>query len=240
MDGAEAEAIRQRLADVQRRIARAAERAGRDPNEVSLVVITKGHPLRVVQWLLDCGPSLLGENRVEEALPKIDAIGERPGVAWHLVGTLQSRKVRLVGGRFELIHSVDRLKVARLLDRNAAQLNRIQAVLLEWNVGGEASKSGWRQDETRPWEPILAEHRAILALPNLSVRGLMTVGPLTDDVELQRQAFRRLSDLRRRLRNDLGHDLPELSMGMTDDFEAAIQEGATLVRIGRAILGERM
>jgi pyridoxal phosphate enzyme (YggS family) len=236
----EVEEIRERLLAVQRRIASAGERAGRDPDAVNLVVITKGHPAESVQALLDCGVRRLGENRVEEAVPKIEALGPHAGLTWHLVGPLQSRKVRLVGDLFALIHSVDRLKTAQLLDAQASALGRRQAVLLEWNVSGEAAKAGWRLEDGEPSKAALEDVRQIAGLPHLLVRGLMTVGPLTSDMELQRRTFRRLADLGRRLRQELALELPELSMGMTDDFEAAVAEGATLLRIGRAILGERM
>jgi hypothetical protein len=238
--GSTEEAIRQGLSAVQRRIAAAAERAGRDPSAVRLVVITKGHPVDRLRVLAESGQTRLGENRVEEALPKIDALGDLPGLTWHLVGPLQSRKVPLVGDRFDLIHAVDRVKVARRLDRLAADLGRPQRILLEWNVSGEPAKAGWRLGEGPAWEAVVSEVGQVISLPNLLVHGLMTVGPLTVDVETQRAAFRRLAELRRRLGDRVGCDLPELSMGMTDDFEAAIMEGATIVRIGRAILGERM
>src|SRR3990172_9366974 len=123
--------LRQRLVAVQRRMAAAAERAGRDPSEIRLVVVTKGHPVSRLRALVECGQRRLGENRVEEALPKIDALGELPGLAWHLIGPLQSRKIPLVGDRFDLIHAVDRIKVARRLDARAGEIGRRQAILLE-------------------------------------------------------------------------------------------------------------
>lgn len=235
-----ADGIRERLTGVERRIAEAAGRAGRDPAEVRLVVITKGHPVAVLQVLYECGQRRLGENRVEEALPKIEALQASPGIEWHLVGPLQGRKVRLVEDRFELIHAVDRLKVAHLLEARAAEVGRRQPILLECNVSGEASKAGWRMREGPDWPAALQEIRQTLALPHLALRGLMTMAPQTDDVETQRHSFRRLVEVRRRLSDALESELPELSMGMSDDFEAAVEEGATLVRIGRAILGERM
>lgn len=234
------EAIREGLTTVGRRIAEAAAQAGRDPADVRLVVITKGHPLETIRAAYECGERRLGENRVEEALPKMDALQDLPGIEWHLVGPLQSRKIRLVGDRFSLIHSVARLKVARRLDAQAAEVGRRQPVLLECNVTGEATKAGWRLEAAREWEDALPELQETFALPNLAVRGLMTMAPQTDDIQTQRAAFRRLADVRRRLADALGLDLPELSIGMSDDFEAAVLEGATLVRIGRAILGERM
>jgi len=233
------EEVRRRLADVRRRIAAAAGRAGRDPASVGLVIVTKGQPVARLRAVLGEGPRCFGENRVEEALPKIDALGS-PALSWHLIGPLQSRKVRLVADHFELIHAVDRLKVARLLDATAAALGRRQAVLLEWNVSGEATKAGWQVADREGDAHSLEDVRQILSLSNLEVRGLMTVGPLSGDAEVQRKAFRRLAAMRERLARTLGCALPELSMGMSDDFETAVEEGATLVRIGRAILGERM
>jgi len=233
-------AIRERLAAVERRIADAAGKADRNPAEVRLLVITKGHPVATVQALVESGQRRLGENRVEEALPKIEALGPLPGIEWHLVGPLQSRKVRLVQDHFAMIHSVDRMKAARRLDSEAAVLGRRQAILLECNVSGESTKSGWRVEDDSAWEAVRPEIREVLSLPHLTVLGLMTVGPITDDFETQRRIFRRLAELRRRLSESFDRELPELSMGMSDDFEAAIQQGATIVRIGRAILGERM
>jgi pyridoxal phosphate enzyme (YggS family) len=234
------EAIRRALTQVQRRMTEAAERAGRDPGGVRLVVITKGYALGALQALIECGPRRLGENRVEEALPKIDALGPGRELEWHLVGPLQSRKVPLVDARFELIHSVDRLKIARRLDQLAASLGRPQAVLLECNVSGEPSKAGWRFEDEATRATSLREIEQVLSFRSLIVLGLMTMAPQTDDVATQRRTFRRLAELNRRLRDDFGRGLPELSMGMSDDFEPAIEEGATIVRIGRAILGERM
>lgn len=234
------EAIAQALTRVQARMTEAAERAGRDPAGVRLVVVTKGYPLVSLQALVECGQRQLAENRVEEALPKMDALGPGRGLEWHLIGNLQSRKVPKVGSRFELIHSVDRLKIAGRLDQLAASLGRLQPVLLECNVSGEPSKAGWQFDDEETRATSLREIEKILSLGGLVVRGLMTIAPLTDDVAAQRRTFRHLAELKGRLCDKSGRDLPELSMGMSDDFEAAIEEGATIVRIGRAILGDRM
>ena len=234
------EEIAQALTRVQARMTEAAGRAGRDPAGVRLVAVTKGYPLDTLQALVECGQRQLGENRVEEALPKMDALGSERTLEWHLVGHLQSRKVPMVGSRFELIHSVDRLKIARRLDQLAASLGRPQPVLLECNVSGEPSKAGWHFEDERTQATSLQEIGQVLSFGSLVVRGLMTIAPQTDDVAAQRRTFRRLAELKRRLRDESGRELPELSMGMSDDFEAAIEEGATIVRIGRAILGERM
>ncbi|HKY84224.1 MAG TPA: YggS family pyridoxal phosphate-dependent enzyme [Anaerolineales bacterium] len=234
------DAIRVRLESVQRRIAEAAWRSGREPVAVRLVTVTKGHSVETIRAAFSCGLRAFGENRVEEALPKMAALADLNGVEWHLIGPLQSRKVQLVGTGFTLIHAVDRLKIARRLHEHALGVDRPQPVLLECNVSGESSKAGWRLDVEASWESVLGELREISRLPGLSVRGLMTMAPLGADSELQREAFRRLARLQEFLAARLGCALPELSMGMSDDFEVAVEAGATLVRIGRAILGERM
>ena len=235
-----ADEIRARLEAVQRRIAEAAQRAGREPRTIRLVAVSKGHPAETIRAAHGCGLRAFGENRVEEALPKMTALADLDDIEWHLIGPLQSRKVNLVGTGFALVHAVDRLKVARRLDGLAAGVGRPQAVLLECNVSGEASKAGWLVDVESAWEPALDELREVMRLRNLSVRGLMTMAPLGAEAGLQRETFGRLARLREFLSSRLACPLPELSMGMTDDFEAAVEAGATLVRIGRAILGERM
>jgi len=234
------ESIGARLERVTRRIHEAARRAGRDAAEVRLVVITKGHPTETIRAAYACCLRRFGENRIEEALPKIAELRDLPDLEWHLVGPLQSRKVGLVGEGFALLHAVDRLKIARRLDAEASRAGRVQPVLLECNVSGEPTKAGWRLANEAFWDQDVGELLSAAALPHLEVRGLMTMAPLTADVGTQRETFRRLARLRDFLSARLGRDLPELSMGMSDDFEAAIEEGATLVRIGRAILGERM
>lgn len=231
--------IAERLAEVQRGIASAAVRAGRDPGDVRLVVVTKGHTAELARQAHACGVRLLGENRVEEAGPKMDSLADLAGVEWHLIGPIQSRKVRRVGGRFHLLHAIDRLKIARLLDADASEEGRRQDILLECNVSGEASKAGWRFDDPQSWAQGLEEIRQVASLSHLRVRGLMTMAPQTPDVDVPRRAFRRLVEVRQRLEDELGFGLPELSMGMSDDYWSAVEEGSTLVRIGRAILGER-
>jgi pyridoxal phosphate enzyme (YggS family) len=234
------EMLRARLTSVERRIAEAAASVGRDPGSVRLVVITKGHPIARLRTLYEVGQRRMGENRIEEALPKVAALADLPGIEWHLVGPLQSRKVRWVERQFTLLHAVDRLKAARLLDARAAGLGHQQPILLEWNVSGEPTKAGWRWGPESSLEPVLPELREVASLEHLDLQGLMTMAPETSDREVQHAAFRRLASLRSRLVEELQRDLPELSMGMSDDFEPAVEDGATIVRIGRAILGERM
>jgi pyridoxal phosphate enzyme (YggS family) len=217
--------IEENVARVRERIEAACARAGRSPDEVTLIGVTKGHPADVAVEAYRAGLLDLGENRVQEAVPKIEAlasIGLRP--RWHLIGHLQTNKTKTVTGLFAILHSVDSVRLGHALSlRSPAPL----PVLLEVNVAREASKYGFAPDEV---EPALRE---IAALPNLDVRGLMTVAPLVEDPESVRPVFRRLRELRDEL------SLRELSMGMTDDFEVAIEEGATMVRVGRAIFGPR-
>lgn len=222
------------------RIAMAARSAGRDPGEVRLVVVTKGHGLDVVREVVAAGASRLGENYLEEAEPKIHALSSESGVEWHMIGHVQSRKAQAVSELFACVHSLDRLKIARRFSRYAGQAGRSLPVLLECNVSGEESKYGFSAWQEEQWDRLLNDFGKVLALPNLEVRGLMTMAPFLPDAEDARPYFRRL----RRLQAFLQEHLPqsgwsELSMGMSADYEVAIQEGATLVRIGTAILGPR-
>jgi hypothetical protein len=210
---------------VQERIAAACDRAGRSPDEVTIIAVSKGFPAAFVEEAVRAGLADIGENRVQEAQSKIDALSER-GVRprWHLVGHLQTNKVRTALALFDIIHSVDSLRLAEVVDRHAT---RPVPVLIEVNVAGEATKYGFAPDA------VATAREKIASLPRLEVHGLMTVAPLVSDPQDARPVFRRLRDLR----DALG--LRHLSMGMTDDFEVAIEEGATMVRIGRAIFGPR-
>jgi hypothetical protein len=217
--------VQDNLAVVRERIAAACRRAGRSPDEVTLVGVSKGFSAEAVAEACAAGLADLGENRVQEAAPKIQALaalGARP--RWHLVGHLQTNKAKTSAGLFAIIHSVDSVRLAEALDRRASEP---LPVLLEVNVAREPAKFGFAPDE------LPSANATIAAFPHLAVRGLMTVAPLARDYEAVRPVFREL----RGLRDALG--LRELSMGMTDDFEVAIEEGATLVRIGRAIFGAR-
>jgi pyridoxal phosphate enzyme (YggS family) len=213
------------LAAVRRRIAAAAERAGRDPAEVRLVAVSKTLPAEAVLAACEAGQTVFGENRVQEAAVKVPALavaGMTP--SWHLIGHLQTNKARSALDLFAIIESVDSLHLARALSRRAPAG---YPVLIEVNVAGEASKSGFVMAEVEAAIP------AIRALPNLDVRGLMTVAPYANDAEDVRPVFRSLAELGRRF------ELPSLSMGMSNDFEVAIEEGATIVRVGTAIFGQR-
>lgn len=235
------EPLAENLARVRARIAAAAQRAGRDPSAVTLVAVSKTHPVEAIQAAYSLGVRDFGENRVEEALPKMAAVqawlAQQPGaqpITWHLIGHLQSRKAAAAVGPFGLIHSVDRMKIARKLSQQSQARGLEQAILLEVNVAGEASKYGFRIEEIGP---ALTE---IAALPHLHVAGLMTMAPLAANPDEVRPVFQRLRSLRTALAQRAPQfERSQLSMGMTDDFETAIEEGATLVRIGRAIFGER-
>lgn len=219
------ERVRANVATVRGRIAAAAERAGRDPASVRLVAVTKTMPAALCAAALTAGIAELGENRVQEGVAKAAALaaaGSRP--CWHLLGHLQSNKMRPALATFGMIQSLDSLRLAEAISRAAGGS---VAVLLEVNVAGEASKFGFSPDE------VGAAYERIAALRHLNVRGLMTVAPQTDDAETVRPVFRRLRELGDTL------SLPELSMGMSGDYEVAIEEGATMVRVGRALFGPR-
>jgi pyridoxal phosphate enzyme (YggS family) len=239
--------LAENLAALQARIAAAARSAGRDAGSVRLVAVSKTHPAEVVAAAARAGQLDFGENRVEEALPKMAALAGVAGVAgvarlrWHMIGHVQSRKARdAIAGGFALVHSVDSVKLAERLSRMAQEAGRWQAVLLECNVSGEASKSGFPAQGPADWEALLHDFERVAALPGLEVRGLMTMAPMAASAESARLYFERLRRLKELAAARVATAAwSELSMGMTDDFEAAIAEGATLVRVGRAIFGER-
>ncbi len=222
------------IARVRDNIAQAARNVGRSPDEVTLVAVSKTKPLELVKLAYQVGLTHFGENRVQEALPKIAAF-HPPDVSWQMIGHLQSNKAGKVAGAFDCIESVDNLRLAQALNRHAAELGNRLPVLLQVNVAGEASKEGMSMEET------FALARQIVELPHLEVQGLMTIAPLVKDAEEVRPVFRGLRELRDRLREEIPHcSWSQLSMGMTDDYVVAIEEGATIVRIGRAIFGERV
>jgi len=224
--------ILENLLRVQDRIHGACHRAGRDPEEVRLVAVTKNVPVDRIETAMGLGLRCFGENYVQEAIPKIRVLG--PEAQWHFIGHLQTNKVKNVVGSFHMIQTVDRVPLAREIDRRAAGSHPVP-VLIEVSIAGEATKSGVAPDGVAP---LLQE---IFRLPNLRLQGLMTMPPLFEDPEGARPHFRALRELRDRLRAQVPppHDLEELSMGMTGDFEVAIEEGATFVRIGTALFGPR-
>lgn len=219
------------LAEVRERIEAACARAGRDPSSVGLVAVTKTVSAEGVRLALAAGQRDFGENRAQEALAKIPEVGE--GARWHFIGHLQKNKARHVVGRFERIHSVDGPDLARELDRRAEAAGVRQRVLVQVNLSGEETKSGTSE------AGALSLVEAVAAAPSLDLRGLMTIPPPVDRPAENRPFFAALRELRDRCEARVGIPLPELSMGMTDDFEVAVEEGATWVRVGRAIFGER-
>ncbi len=235
--------IREKYLQTLDAITVAARKSNRLPESVRLVVVTKTRPLEVVQAAIEAGAKILGENYAEEAVEKIQALALRPphfAVEWHMIGHVQSRKAQLVAEHFALFHSLDSLKLAQRVDRFAAEFKRRLPVLLEFNVGGEESKHGWSASDESRWPDLLADVNAIAALPNLQVRGLMTMPPLALDPSAARPYFERLRRLRDFLSERASHiELSELSMGTSADYAAAVEEGATLVRVGQAILGPR-
>jgi hypothetical protein len=221
-------------------ITRAAQSAGCDPGSIRLVVVTKGHPLETVQAALAAGAHYLGENYVDEALEKIVSLGSQTGVEWHMIGHIQSRKARLVSENFAYVHSLDSLKLAERLDRVAGEAGKRLPVLLECNVSGEDSKFGFPAWELSQWGALAEQAGQIAALPNLALDGLMSMPPFFDEPEVARPYFQKLVRLRDYLGGKVpGVNLKELSMGMSGDYEVAVQEGATWVRVGTAILGPR-
>jgi len=219
------------LAAVEQRIQSACARAGRNPASVTLLPVTKSHPPETVRAAAELGLSVFGENRVQEAKAKIPLCPGR--LRWHMIGHLQSNKCRDAVQLFAMVQSVDSLALAQEINKWADKQARTLPILLEVNIAGEASKSGY------PPERLLAELPQINALPRLEVSGLMTVPPWTPDPENVRPVFRRLRELKQRGEEILGAPLPHLSMGMTGDYEVAIEEGATIVRLGTALFGER-
>jgi PLP dependent protein len=220
------------LERVREQIARAAAKSGRSPDDVELVAITKTHPAENVREAIEAGQTLFGENRVQEARAKIPELPSN--IRWHFVGHLQTNKIRHALPLFELVHSVDSLALAQDVDRIAQEEGLHPRVLLEVNVAGEGSKFGFAPDNLR------AQMEALLALPRLSVLGLMTIPPFAEEAEASREYFVRLRELRDHLQTEFRVDLAQLSMGMTQDFPIAVEEGATLVRVGTAIFGERL
>ena len=219
------------LERVREQIAQAAAKAGRDLKDVELVAISKTHPAQKVRETVEAGQTLFGESRVQEARAKIPELSSN--IRWHFVGHLQKNKVRQALPLFEMIHSVDSLALARDINRIAEEEGLYPRVLLEVNVGGEGSKFGFAPDDLRE------QMQELLALARLSIEGLMCIPPLGVESEDSRKFFVQVRELRDSLEKEFSMKLPQLSMGMTQDFLIGIEEGATLVRVGTAIFGER-
>lgn len=223
---------------VKERIFQAAVKCGRDPDSIRLVTVSKTMPVEIVKAAVTAGITILGENYIQEARSKIELLSTN-AVSWHFIGHLQTNKARYAVRLFDLIHSVDSLRLVRELNKEAGKIKKTQPILIQVNIGKEASKSGVSAEDIKK---LLEE---IIQLENLSLRGLMTMPPFFNDPEKARPYFSLLRDLRDRICKEIepalnrNNSLDELSMGMTGDFETAIECGATLVRVGTAIFGER-
>ena len=233
--------IQSNLQRVYERIINSALNVHRNPEEIRLVVVTKRQPVESIRAVIDAGARNLGENYAEEAVTKMALIKDTAGIEWHMIGHIQSRKAKIVCDHFSLVHSLDSFKLAERLDFFAGEAGKVLPVLLEYNLSGEVSKSGWLANDEKQWDNLLPEINRIISFAHLRVQGLMTMPPLFDDPEFARPYFEKL----RKLQDYLKASFPdinwkELSMGTSTDYEAAIQEGATLVRIGQAILGPRL
>lgn len=220
------------LNSIQQRIAAACARAGRDVSSVTLLAVSKTHPPETIRAAIEAGQLLFGENKIQEAKTKIPLCPDR--ARWHFIGHLQSNKVRDAVALFEMIQGVDSLDIAREISKRAVQAAKTMPILLEVNVAGEASKFGYQP------ERLLAELEELNALPKIEIHGLMAIPPYTPVPEKARPYFQKLRELKTRAETALGAPLPHLSMGMSGDFEVAIEEGATIVRIGTALFGERL
>jgi hypothetical protein len=223
--------IAENLERVREQITQAAAKVGRPVNEIELVAITKKHPAEKMREAVEAGHTLFGESRIQEARTKIPELPSN--LRWHFIGHLQKNKIRHALPLFELFHGVDSLALAQEMDRIAAEEGEHPRVLLEVNVAGEGSKFGFKAETLR------AEIGSLLALPRLSIEGLMCIPPLTEEAEASRKFFVQLRELRNSLEKEFDVKFPHLSMGMTQDFWIAVEEGATLVRVGTAIFGER-
>ena len=232
--------IRERYESTLDKISSSVKKAGRNPESVKLVVVTKAQPVEVARAAIEAGAKILGENYAEEGVTKIQSLTGFSAVEWHMIGHVQSRKAQVVAENFNFNHSLDSLKLAKRLDRFCSEAKRILPVLLEFNVGGEESKSGWNAFDENCWSELLADVNEVMALPNLQIRGLMTMPPIGETAEFSRPFFQKLKRLQEFLLGQFPQvDFLELSMGTSLDYEVAIEEGATFVRVGTAIVGER-
>jgi pyridoxal phosphate enzyme (YggS family) len=223
--------IRENIQSVRSRVAKSLERCGRSGESVTLVTVTKMVDVTKIQEALDAGITHIGENRVQDAAPKITALQDRAGITWHMIGHLQTNKVKRAVELFHLIHSVDSLRLAKEIHKRAVQSEKVMDVLFEVNVSGETSKHGLSGDE------LFSVIREAVQFEGISVKGLMTMAPFVADPEETRPYFRKLRELFLTLQEKGIGQMEYLSMGMTNDFEVAIEEGANVVRIGTAIFG---
>jgi PLP dependent protein len=232
--------IKHNYDQVLERISSAASRSRRSPAQISVVVVTKKQPLGVIEAAWNIGLRIYGENYPEDVQARIPLLGDFPGIQWHMIGHLQSRKAGIVAKHFDFIHSIDSLRTAEKLDLALEKEDRKIQALLEFNLSGETTKRGWLAKEKEKWGSLLPDITKILNMKHLSIRGLMTMPPFFEDMETNRPFFSMLREFSDFLKSETGYYYwNELSMGTSTDFEIAIEEGATLIRVGTAILGER-
>jgi PLP dependent protein len=232
--------IKENLRMVETRIAHAAKRAGRTRQDIQLVAVTKLMPLEVIQAGIEAGLHVFGENYPEQAAEKIAALQTDSDLTWHMIGHIQSRKTNTVCEYFDWVHSVDRMKIAKYLDRYSLENERVLPILIEVNLSGEDSKFGWKAWDENSWLNLVPQFEKIAQLPNLEIRGLMCMPPLFDDPELTRPYYQRLGRLQGFLKDQLPEiSWRELSIGTSFDYEVAVEEGATMVRLGTSLFGLR-
>ena len=224
--------IAENLVEVRERISRAIQKSGREPDSARLITVSKQISVDRIEEARAAGAVVFGENKIQEAIPKIEQMGAE-GIFWHFIGHLQKNKIKFLDERFDLIHSVDSFELAEKIAKHYHSENRVQRILLQVNVSGEAAKFGM---EPKELEKKMAE---FFQLQGIQVEGLMTIPPFDSDPENSRRHFSRLRELREQYEKQNGLPLNELSMGMSNDFEVAVEEGATLVRVGTAIFGTR-
>ena len=232
--------IKHNLEDVNSRIELAAEKSGRTTEEVKLVAVTKMMPLEIIEAGIKAGLRCFGENYPEQAAEKIFQLKTDAEIEWHMIGHIQSRKTNTVCDYFDMVHSVDRMKIAKYLDRYSREAEKVMPVLIEVNLTGEDSKYGWQAANEDRWSELVPQFRKIAEYQNIEIRGLMTMPPLFDDPEETRPIYQQLKRLQKYLRRELVDvSWNELSIGTSFDYEVAVEEGATMVRLGTTIFGLR-
>jgi len=231
--------IRNNFLAVMERISNCVSKAGRNPSTSHLIVVTKGQPAEKINQVISAGATNLGENYPEETMEKIPLINSQ--VEWHMIGHLQSRKIKFIVDQFSMIHSIDRDEIAQKLDAQLALANKVIPALFEVNLSGETSKSGYAAWDDTSWEGLCEHFKGLMKLKHLQFRGLMTMPPYTNNPEESRNVFQKCQKLMELIQQQTGNsDFIELSMGTSLDYEVAIQEGASFVRIGEAIMGKRI
>ncbi len=234
------EKIRGNLDTVENRVRQSAEKANRDPDGIKIIAVTKLMPVDTIRAGIAAGIRDFGENYPEQAAEKILKLDADEDLRWHMIGHIQSRKTDTVCQLFQMVHSLDRMKIARYLDRYSSEMDKIMPVLIEVNLSGEESKYGWQAWDEDSWSDLADSLRKISGFNQIEIKGLMTMPPLSDDPETTRPVYKRLSRLQTFLRDALPDETwDELSIGTSFDYEVAIEEGATMVRIGTEIFGQR-